>query len=229
MTTTKTYKKAAYQFTVMKEELFKKLIDAVLTGNVDRAVEASKKVIEKHIDAYEAIMKGCAEAMKIAGEKFEKNEIYVPELLISARAMNAAINVLSPHLKAESKIHSGRIVLGVVEGDIHDIGKNLVKLMLEVSGFEVVDLGNDVPAEAFIEKAQEVDADFIGLSALMTTSMQAMEHIVKKAKMSKMKARVLVGGAPVSQEFADKIQADGYAPDAVGAARLAKRLLNTGG
>lgn len=229
MTTTKTYKKAAHLFGIMKDELFKKLTEAVLTGNVDSAVEASNKVIEENIDAYEAIMKGCVEAMKIAGEKFEKNEIFVPELLISARAMNAAVNVLSPHLKAESETHSGRIVLGVVEGDIHDIGKNLVKLMLEVSGVEVVDLGNDVPAEVFIEKAQEVDADLIGLSALMTTSMQAMEHIVERAKMSKVKAKVIVGGAPVSQEFADKIQADGYASDAVGAARLARRLLDTGG
>ncbi|MBU7023596.1 MAG: corrinoid protein [Theionarchaea archaeon] len=213
----------------MKEELFKNLTDAVLTGNIDSAVDASNMVIEEDIDAYEAIMKGCVEAMKIAGEKFEKNEIFVPELLISARAMNAAIDVLSPYLKAESETHSGKIVLGVVEGDIHDIGKNLVKLMLEVSGVEVVDLGNDVPVEMFIEKAQEVDADLIGLSALMTTSMQAMEHIVERAKRSKVKAKVIVGGAPVSQEFADRIQADGYASDAVGAARLARRLLDRGG
>jgi dimethylamine corrinoid protein len=226
MTTTEMYKKAAHLSRIMKEELFKKLTNAVLTGNVDDAVDASNKVIEENIDAYEAIMKGCVEAMKIAGEEFEKNEIFVPELLISARAMNAAIDILSPYLKAENETHSGKIVLGVVEGDIHDIGKNLVKLMLEVSGIEVVDLGNDVPAEVFIEKAQEVDADLIGLSALMTTSMQAMEHIVERAKMSKVKAKVIVGGAPVSQEFADKIQADGYAPDAVGAARLARKLLD---
>jgi dimethylamine corrinoid protein len=209
----------------MKDEIFTTLTNAVLTGNADLAVDASVKVIEEGIDAYEAIMEGCAKAMKIAGEKFENNEIYVPELLISARAMNAAIEVLKPYVKTEVQTHSGRIVLGVVEGDIHDIGKNLVKLMLEVSGFEVIDLGTDVPVDTFIEKACELDADTIGLSALMTTSMQTMEQVIKKAKETKVRAKILVGGACVSQEFADKIQADGYASDAVGAARVAKELL----
>jgi dimethylamine corrinoid protein len=213
----------------MKTELFRILADAVLKGDADRAVEASHKVIEENIDAYEAIMKGCAEAMKIAGRKFERHEIYVPELLISARAMNAAIDVLKPHVKTEIEAKSGKIVLGVVEGDIHDIGKNLVKLMLETSGFEVIDLGKDVSADMFIEKAKEVDADFIGLSALMTTSMQVMEQVVKRARQTKIRARILVGGAPVSQVFADRIQADGYSPDAVGAAKLAAELMKNGG
>jgi dimethylamine corrinoid protein len=213
----------------MKSELFRILADAVLKGDANRAVEASHKVIEENIDAYEAIMKGCAEAMKIAGGKFERHEIYVPELLISARAMNAAIDVLKPHLKAEVEAKSGRIVLGVVEGDIHDIGKNLVKLMLETSGFEVIDLGKDVSVDMFIKKAREVDADFIGLSALMTTSMQVMEQVIKKARETKIRARILIGGAPISQEFADRIQADGYASDAVGAAKLATELIERGG
>jgi len=201
------------------------LTDAVLSGNVKLAIKASNKVIEENIDAYEAIMKGCAEAMRIAGEKFEKHEIYVPELLISARAMNSAIDILKPHMKTEMQTNSGKIVLGVVEGDIHDIGKNLVKLMLETSGFEVIDLGKDVPVDTFIEKAKEVDADLIGLSALMTTSMQTMEQIVKKAKESNIRAKILIGGAPVSKDFAEKIQADGYAADAVEAVKVAKELI----
>jgi len=209
----------------MEEEIFKMLTDAVLSGNVKLAIKASNKVIEENIDAYEAIMKGCAEAMRIAGEKFEKHEIYVPELLISARAMNSAIDILKPHMKTEMQTNSGKIVLGVVEGDIHDIGKNLVKLMLETSGFEVIDLGKDVPVDTFIEKAKEVDADLIGLSALMTTSMQTMEQIVKKAKESNIRAKILIGGAPVSKDFAEKIQADGYAADAVEAVKVAKELI----
>ena len=188
-------------------------------------METSNKIIEEKINAYEAIMKGCAEAMRIAGEKFERHEMYVPDLLISARAMNAAINVLKPYLKTDVQTSTGTIVMGVVEGDIHDIGKNLVKLMLETAGFEVIDLGRDVPVDTFIEKAKEVDADLIALSALMTTSMETMKQIVKKAKESNLRAKILIGGAPVSQEFAKNIQADGYASDAVEAVRIAKKLI----
>jgi corrinoid protein of di/trimethylamine methyltransferase len=213
----------------MKEALFQMLTDAVLNGDANLAIEASNKVLEEQIDAYEAIIKGCAQAMQIAGEKFERNEIYIPELLISARAMNAAIDVLKPYITTDVRADSGKIIVGVVEGDIHDIGKNLVKLMLEVSGFEVIDLGRDVPADRFIENAIEADADVIGLSALMTTSMESMKEVVKNAKERGIRAKIMVGGAPVSQKFADEINADGYAPDAVSAARLAKQMIEVNG
>lgn len=213
----------------MKEALFQMLTEAVLNGDAHLAIEASNKVLDEKIDAYEAIIKGCARAMQIAGEKFERNEIYIPELLISARAMNAAIDILKPYITTDIKADTGKIIVGVVEGDIHDIGKNLVKLMLEVSGFEVIDLGRDVPAERFIENALEADVDLIGLSALMTISMETMREVVKNVKERGIRAKIMVGGAPVSQKFADEIHADGYASDAVSAARLAKQLIEANG
>ena len=213
----------------MKEALFQMLTEAVLNGDAPLAIEASNKVLDEKIDAYEAIIKGCARAMQIAGEKFERNEIYIPELLISARAMNAAIDILKPYITTDIKADAGKIIVGVVEGDIHDIGKNLVKLMLEVSGFEVIDLGRDVPTEKFIENALEADADLIGLSALMTISMETMREVVNNVKKRGIRAKIMVGGAPVSQKFADEIHADGYASDAVSAARLAKQLIEGNG
>jgi corrinoid protein of di/trimethylamine methyltransferase len=209
----------------MKEELFQLLTDAVLRGDTNLAIKTSNKVLDEQIDAYEAIMKGCAAAMQIAGDRFERNEIYIPELLISARAMNAAIEVLKPAITTDVQADSGKIIVGVVEGDIHDIGKNLVKLMLEVSGFEVIDLGRDVSIDQFVEQARKENANLIGLSALMTTSMETMKEVVKKVKEGGIQAKIMVGGAPVSQKFAQEINADGYAPDAVSAARLAKQLI----
>jgi methylmalonyl-CoA mutase cobalamin-binding domain/chain len=166
--------------------------------------------------------------MERAGRLFEEDEYFVPELLIAADAMYAGINTLRPHIKVDSSNVPGKIVVGVVEGDTHDIGKNLVKIILEAKGFEVFDLGRDVPPSDFVAKAQEVQADIIGLSTLMTTTMSGMGRVVSllnEAGLHK-HIKVMIGGAPISQSFASKIGADGYSANAVGAGELAVRLLS---
>ncbi|MCS7098383.1 MAG: corrinoid protein [Candidatus Methanomethyliaceae archaeon] len=208
-----------------KEEILKKLAEATVLGDVEMAVSYAKRAIEAGIDAYEAIMNGCAEGMRIVSEKYEKGEMYVPEILCSAEAMYAAMEILRPYLKAESIGERKKIVLGVVRGDIHDIGKNLVKLMLEAAGFQVIDLGKDVPNEKFIEMAIKENADIVGLSALMTTSMVVMPEVIKEIKKRNPKIKTIVGGGPLSPELAKLYGADGYGKDASEAVKVAKSLV----
>ncbi|MEM2259960.1 MAG: corrinoid protein [Candidatus Methanomethylicaceae archaeon] len=170
-------------------------------------------------------MDGCAKGMQIVSEKYEKGEMYVPEILCSAEAMYAAMEVLKPYLKAETVGERKKVVLGVVRGDIHDIGKNLVKLMLEAAGFQVIDLGKDVPNEKFIEVAIKENADIVGLSALMTTSMIVMPEIIKEIKKRNPKIKTMVGGGPLSPEIAKMYGADGYGKDAAEAVKVAKSLV----
>jgi corrinoid protein of di/trimethylamine methyltransferase len=208
------------------QELFQKLSDAVVNMEEASAVEFSKQVITEQIDAYEAIDKGLAHGMERAGKLFDEEEYFVPELLICSDAMNAGIAILKPHLKQEDARQKHKAVIGVIEGDTHDIGKNLVRIMLESAGFDILDLGRDVPPSIFVEKAVEYGAQFILLSSLMTTTMDAMADVVKilKEKNIREKFKVAVGGGPVSQGFADHIGADGYARNAAEAVRLCKRL-----
>ncbi|MEM1574069.1 MAG: corrinoid protein [Candidatus Methanomethylicaceae archaeon] len=208
-----------------KEEILNKLAEATILGDVETAIEYAKKAIEAGIDAYEAIMDGCAKGMQIVSEKYEKGEMYVPEILCSAEAMYAAMEVLKPYLKAEIVGERKKVVLGVVRGDIHDIGKNLVKLMLEAAGFQVIDLGKDVPNEKFIEVAIKENADIVGLSALMTTSMIVMPEIIKEIKKRNPKIKTMVGGGPLSPEIAKMYGADGYGKDAAEAVKVAKSLV----
>ncbi|MEM4479335.1 MAG: corrinoid protein [Candidatus Methanomethylicaceae archaeon] len=208
-----------------KEEILNKLAEATILGDVETAIEYAKKAIEAGIDAYEAIMDGCAKGMQIVSEKYEKGEMYVPEILCSAEAMYAAMEVLKPYLKAETVGERKKVVLGVVRGDIHDIGKNLVKLMLEAAGFQVIDLGKDVPNEKFIEVAIKENADIVGLSALMTTSMIVMPEIIKEIKKRNPKIKTMVGGGPLSPEIAKMYGADGYGKDAAEAVKVAKSLI----
>ncbi|MEM4529158.1 MAG: corrinoid protein, partial [Candidatus Methanomethylicaceae archaeon] len=208
-----------------KEEILNKLAEATILGDVETAIEYAKKAIEAGIDAYEAIMDGCAKGMQIVSEKYEKGEMYVPEILCSAEAMYAAMEVLKPYLKAETVGERKKVVLGVVRGDIHDIGKNLVKLMLEAAGFQVIDLGKDVPNEKFIEVAIKENADIVGLSALMTTSMIVMPEIIKEIKKRNPKIKTMVGGGPLSPEIAKMYGADGYGKDAAEAVKVAKSLV----
>jgi 5-methyltetrahydrofolate--homocysteine methyltransferase len=165
--------------------------------------------------------------MNVIGERFKKNEVYVPEVLIAARAMKAGMVILQPKLTAAGVQPLGVAVIGTVKGDLHDIGKNLVGMMLEGAGFKVVDLGIDVSSEKFVSAARENNAKVIGVSALLTTTMTNMKEVVTTLKGSDMvgKAKVMIGGAPVTQAFSDEIGADGYAPDAASAADLAKKLL----
>ena len=209
----------------MRDEILRGLTDSVVSGDVEKCVEYAKKALEAGIDAYEAIMEGCARGMSIVSEKYEKGEMYVPEILCSAEAMYAAMDVLRPHLKTESIGTPRKVVLGVVRGDIHDIGKNLVKLMMEAAGFQVIDLGRDVPNERFVDVAVREGADIVGLSALMTTSMVVMPEVIKEIKKRSPKTLTMVGGGPLSPELAKVYGADGYAKDASQAVKVAKSLI----
>lgn len=211
----------------VKEELLKDLAESVVDMDEDKAEEVANVFIEKKYDAYEGIAKGLAVGMDEAGKLYEEEEYYIPELLMCSDAMYAGMDVLKPHLKYDETDERYKAVVGVVEGDTHDIGKNLFKIMLETTGFEVYDLGRDVPPIEFIKKAKELDADLIGLSTLMTTTMDNMEIVINLLKEEGIRDNVVVmiGGGPISQSFADKIGADGYAPEASRAARLAKELV----
>ena len=211
----------------LKEKLLKKLAESVVDMDEDKAEEVSNTFIEKKYDAYDGIAKGLAVGMDEAGKLYEEEEYYIPELLMCSDAMYAGMDVLKPHLKHDETDERYKAVVGVVEGDTHDIGKNLFKIMMETTGFEVYDLGRDVPPIEFIKKAKELDADLIGLSTLMTTTMDNMEIVINLLKEEGIRDDivVMIGGGPISQSFADKIGADGYAPEASRAARLAKELV----
>ncbi len=212
----------------LEEELFKKLSDAVVNMEEEETVILAKKAVREKYDAYEAIDKGLADGMDRAGKFFEEEEYFIPELLMCSDAMYAGINVLKPHIiKADEQGEKHRIVIGVVEGDTHDIGKNLVKIMLEAAGFEVIDLGRDIPPKDFVAKAKETEAKIIALSTLMTTTMDGMSEVINILKNENIRQRfkVIVGGGPISQSFADKIGADGYSVNASEAVKLVKKLV----
>jgi 5-methyltetrahydrofolate--homocysteine methyltransferase len=185
---------------------------------VDQALKAGEKPAD-------ILNKGLLAGMSIIGDKFKKNEVYVPEVLIAARAMKEGMKILQPKLTAAGVQPIGTAVIGTVKGDLHDIGKNLVGMMLEGAGIKVVDLGIDVAPEKFVEGAKANNAAVIGVSALLTTTMTNMKAVVEAAKAAGIKAKVMIGGAPVTQAFCDEIKADGYAPDAASAADLARKLL----
>jgi len=210
-----------------KENLLKGLSDAVVNMDEDETVKLSNQVIEEKYDAYEAIDKGLADGVERAGKLFEEEEYFIPELLMCSDAMYAGLDVLKPHLKKDDEGQKHKVVIGVVQGDTHDIGKNLVKIMLETSGFEVVDLGRDIPPIQFVEKAKEVDAKIIAISTLMTTTMDGMAEVINILNQQNIreKYKVMVGGGPISQGFADKIGADGYSVNAAEAVRLARKLV----
>jgi corrinoid protein of di/trimethylamine methyltransferase len=210
-----------------KKELFRKLSDAVVEMEEQSAIEASEEVISGGCNPFEAIEKGLADGMQRAGVLFEEEEYFIPELLVCADVMNAGINVLAPHIEKSGKDEEKKIVFGVVQGDTHDIGKNLVKLLLETGGFEVIDLGRDVPPKNFIDKALEVNADAIAMSTLMTTTMGYMKEVIELLKREKIRERfkVFIGGGPISQKFANEIGADGYAGNATEAVRLIREQL----
>jgi corrinoid protein of di/trimethylamine methyltransferase len=210
-----------------KEEILRGLSDAVVNLEEDKAVECANEAVGGGIDAYEAVDKGLADGMDRAGKLFEEDEYFVPELLIAADAMYAGLDVLRPHIRMDGGNVPAKAVIGVVEGDTHDIGKNLVKIILEAKGFRVTDLGRDVPPADFVAKAREIGAEIIGISTLMTTTMSDMAKVVEllEASGEREKYKVMVGGAPISAGFAKKIRADGYSANAVEAGELAMRLV----
>ena len=200
----------------------------LIKGKANEVKDLVQKALDEGSSAADVLNKGLLAGMSVVGERFKKNEIYVPEVLIAARAMKAGTEVLKPLLAESGVKPTGTVVLGTVKGDLHDIGKNLVGMMLEGGGFQVVDLGTDVPSEKFVESARENKAQVIGASALLTTTMTAMKEVVDSLKSSDLsgKVKIMIGGAPVTQAFCDEIGADGYAPDAASAADLAKSFVS---
>ena len=192
-----------------------------MKGLIEEALAEGLKPID-------ILNKGMIEAMGIVGEKFKDGEIFVPEMLVAARAMKAGVEILKPHMLGEEDISIGKCIIGTVQGDLHDIGKNLVAIMVESSGFKVIDLGVDVSAEKIIETIKEnPDCSIVGLSALLTTTMPSLRKTVAAITDAGLKSQVkiMIGGAPITQDFADNIGADGYAPDAASAASLAKEMI----
>ncbi len=211
------------------EEILADLARGVLDLDEDLAVAAAHEAVDAGMDAYEAITKGLVVGMNEAGRLYDEEEYFVPELLICSDAMYAALDVLRPHLKVADQGVKIGCVIGVVKGDTHDIGKNLVKIMLDVAGFEVHDLGRDVPLADFIEKAKETNSQLICLSTLMTTTMDGMAAIIQMLDEEGIRDRfkVMIGGGPISRSFAEKIGADGYADNASSAVRVATELFAT--
>ncbi len=195
-------------------------------GRANNVKELVAKALEEGLLPEEILNNGLLAGMSVIGERFKNNEAYVPEVLIAARAMNAGMDVLKPVLISADLKSKGKVVLGTVKGDLHDIGKNLVKIMLEGKGIDVIDLGTDVPPQAFVEAAIKEGADIIACSALLTTTMMAMKDVVKEAEAKgiKGKIKIMVGGAPVTQNFCESIGADCYAPDAASASDAALKI-----
>jgi len=201
------------------------ICQALMKGRAAEVKQLVEKALAEGLAPATVLNEGLLQGMGIIGDKFKKNEVYVPEVLIAARAMKAGMEVLKPRLVAAGVQPLATAVIGTVKGDLHDIGKNLVCMMLEGAGLKVVDIGIDVPPEKFVQAAKENQAQVIGVSALLTTTMTNMKMVVDAVKESGIKAKVMVGGAPVTQAFCDEIGADGYAPDAASAGDLAKRLV----
>jgi len=196
--------------------------EALQQGNATETAALTRQALDQGIPPQEIIDRALIRGMAVIGERFRQNEVFVPELLIAARAMNKALELLEPYLISGEVVSAGTLVIGTVQGDLHDIGKNLTAIMFKGAGYKVVDLGVDVSAERFAAAALEHRADFVGLSALLTTTMIGMKDIIGTLKAGGVGAKVLVGGAPVTANFAREIGADGYAPDAASAVAVAR-------
>ena len=200
------------------------IAEALIKGDRDTVSTLVQAAADEGVSAEQILNEGLVAGMDVVGRKFKNNEFYVPEVLIAARAMNAGMEILEPSLAESGAKSAGIVVLGTVKGDLHDIGKNLVGMMLKGGGFQIIDAGIDVAPEKFVELAQENDADLIGLSALLTTTMTQMAAVIEAVKQAGLDAKVMIGGAPITQEYADEIGADAYAPDAASAVDLAREL-----
>jgi 5-methyltetrahydrofolate--homocysteine methyltransferase len=203
----------------------KALADAVIKGDQGTAVDITKTALADGTIPKTILDEGLIAGMDVVGERFKKSEIYIPEVLIAARAMKMAMEVLEPELVKTGVKPRGRFLIGTAQGDLHDIGKNLVAMMLKGAGFDVIDLGVDVGPEKFVQQAKNNNVQLVGVSALLTTTMPGMEKTIKALKEAGVSTKIMIGGAPVTQNYADKIGADGYAPDAASAVDLAKSLV----
>ena len=211
-----------------KEQMLKELSDCVVDMEDEEVINVAKKYLKAGYEPLDGVMNGLVNGMNRASELYEEEEYYIPELLICSDAMYNGLDVLKPHIDKEDMGSKGKIVIGVVQGDTHDIGKNLVKIMLESAGYEVFDLGRDVPLQAFVDKVREENADVLALSTLMSTSMTNMGEIVRLIEVNGIrdKVKIVIGGAPVSWAFARKIGADGYSSNAVEAVSLIDNMLH---
>jgi len=210
-----------------EKDILGRLADGVLNYDEEMVRQAAQEALDEGIDANKAVFEGLVEGMKKAGDLYEQQEYFVPELLMCADAMYAGLEILRPHMQAKKDDNKvkGQVVMGVVQGDVHDIGKNLVKIMFEAAGFEVHDLGKDVPLERFVEEQLRTDSEIVALSAMMTTTMVGMKDIIKAIKEKNPRARIMIGGAPVTDEIADRFGADGYAKDASNALKEAINMI----
>ena len=208
-------------------ELLEQISTAVIEGNLDDIEDLTEDALDEGLKAEEVLNQGLMAGMDYVGVEFKAGNMFVPEVLRSAKTMQISMDILKPLLAESGVKTAGKVLLGTVKGDLHDIGKNLVGMMCEGGGFEVKDIGKDIAPEQFVEAVKEWEPDVLGMSALLTTTMRAMESTIKVLEEAGLRDRVkiIIGGAPVTQTFADQIGADGYASNAAGAADLAKRLL----
>lgn len=208
-------------------EILDQIAKELFVGNAKAVAELTQKALSEGFSPQEILNEGMIRGMNEVGVKFKANEIYVPEVLIAARAMKAGMEILKPKLAETGVEPVGKMIIGTVKGDLHDIGKNLVAMMMEGAGFEVIDLGIDVPAEKFIQAIEEYQPQLVGMSALLTTTMIQIRENIKAFQEASIRdqVKVMIGGAPVTQKFADEVGADGYAPDAASAVDKAKELL----
>ncbi len=213
----------------MTAELFTAMRQSIVDGEAGAAGDLARQALATGVSPLDAIERGYVPGLTAVGEAFSAGDMFLPDMMLAARAMKAAVEILEPALKASGgqRQIAGRVVIGTIKGDIHEIGKNMVAMMLASAGFEIHDLGVDVPAERFAEKAAEVDADIVGVSALLTTTMAGQRNVVQAIVAAGLRSRVkiIVGGAPATQGWADEIGADGYSEDGVASVALARQLL----
>lgn len=208
-------------------EILEELANVVVEGDEEGVVAAVNKALEQNVNPMDIIQKGLTQGIHIVGDKFEKMEMYLPEMLMSAEAMKAGVEIVKPHIKEGSIPQEGVVVIGTVQGDVHDIGKNIVGFYLDVSGFKVYDLGSEVPIYTFVEQAEEKQADIIGISAMLTSTMAYMPDVIEELKRRGLREKyiVMVGGGAVTPEWVSEIGADGYGEDFAEATRVAKQLM----
>jgi len=208
--------------------LFTKISENIVKGDAETVHKLAEQAVAENIPANKILEEGLVAGMMIVSEKFKNNEFFIPEVLVSAKAMKSGMRIIKPLLARSDVGSQGKVVIGTIQGDLHDIGKNIVAMLLEGAGFTVIDLGADASIEKFVAAAKEENADIIGMSALLTTTMINMKSVIERLFEEGLntKVKTMIGGAPVTQSFADDIRADGYAPDASTAVDLAKSLLN---
>ena len=208
--------------------IFEKIVDEVQKGNSESVEALVNEALSQEIPADTIMDDGLVEGMNIISEKFKNNECFIPEVLVSAKAMTVGLGILKPLLAEKNVKPLGKVVIGTIQGDLHDIGKNIISMLLQGAGFEIIDLGADVHVDRFVESAKDENADLVGMSALLTTTMLNMKTVIEGLKEAGIResVKVIIGGAPVTQAYADQIGADGYAADAATGVDVAKKLLD---